>query len=41
MTGFADIIGRNFGGIKLPYNRDKSFAGSIGMFVASTSVSML
>ncbi|BBN09950.1 phytol kinase [Marchantia polymorpha subsp. ruderalis] len=39
--GFADIIGRNFGGIKLPYNRDKSFAGSIGMFVASTSVSML
>ncbi|KAK9054851.1 hypothetical protein SSX86_025930 [Deinandra increscens subsp. villosa] len=32
--GFADIIGRRFGKKKLPYNKDKSYAGSIAMAVA-------
>lgn len=29
--GFADIVGRRFGRQKLPYNHEKSFAGSIAM----------
>ncbi|XP_059430124.1 probable phytol kinase 3, chloroplastic [Corylus avellana] len=29
--GLADIIGRRFGGDKIPYNRDKSVAGSVAM----------
>ncbi|KAL2332995.1 hypothetical protein Fmac_014208 [Flemingia macrophylla] len=29
--GMADIVGRRFGGEKLPYNRNKSYAGSIAM----------
>ncbi|KAI3806622.1 hypothetical protein L1987_22533 [Smallanthus sonchifolius] len=29
--GIADIIGRRFGKKKIPYNKDKSFAGSIAM----------
>ncbi|XXG39765.1 hypothetical protein AAC387_Pa01g0640 [Persea americana] len=37
--GFADIVGRRFGSQKLPYNHNKSFAGSIAMasagFIAS------
>ncbi|XP_076909677.1 putative phytol kinase 3, chloroplastic [Bidens hawaiensis] len=37
--GIADIIGRRFGKKKIPYNKDKSFAGSIAMattgFIAS------
>lgn len=37
--GIADIVGRRFGKQKLPYNKNKSFAGSIAMatagFVAS------
>ncbi|XP_055812834.1 probable phytol kinase 3, chloroplastic [Solanum dulcamara] len=37
--GFADIVGRRFGKQKLPYNKNKSFAGTIAMatagFVAS------
>lgn len=33
--GFADIVGRRFGREKLPYNRDKSIAGSIAMIIAS------
>ena len=30
----ADIVGRRFGTEKLPYNRNKSVAGSIGMAIA-------
>ncbi|XP_040991465.1 probable phytol kinase 1, chloroplastic [Juglans microcarpa x Juglans regia] len=30
--GVADIIGRRFGSMKLPYNQQKSWAGSISMF---------
>ncbi|PON85908.1 putative phytol kinase [Trema orientale] len=29
--GIADIVGRRFGNIKIPYNRNKSVAGSIAM----------
>uniref|UniRef100_A0A1J3H442 Putative phytol kinase 2, chloroplastic n=1 Tax=Noccaea caerulescens TaxID=107243 RepID=A0A1J3H442_NOCCA len=32
--GMADIVGRRLGTEKLPYNRNKSVAGSIGMAVA-------
>ncbi|GJS21336.1 probable phytol kinase 3, chloroplastic [Tanacetum coccineum] len=32
--GMADIIGRRFGTKKIPYNKDKSFAGSIAMAAA-------
>ncbi|CAH8360520.1 unnamed protein product [Eruca vesicaria subsp. sativa] len=32
--GMADIVGRRFGTEKLPYNRNKSVAGSIGMAIA-------
>lgn len=31
--GFADIMGRRYGAIKLPYNRKKSWIGSISMFI--------
>lgn len=32
--GLADIVGRRFGSKKLPYNKNKSIAGSIAMVVA-------
>ncbi|KAK1437033.1 hypothetical protein QVD17_02818 [Tagetes erecta] len=38
--GMADIIGRRFGRKKIPYNKDKSFAGSIAMAVAGFFVSV-
>ncbi|KAJ8497262.1 hypothetical protein OPV22_007814 [Ensete ventricosum] len=31
--GFADIVGRRYGVTKLPYNQQKSWVGSISMFV--------
>ena len=41
--GLADIIGRRFGTIKLPWNSEKSWAGSAAMFVGAwiLSVGML
>lgn len=30
--GLADIIGRKYGSAKLPFNRSKSWAGSLAMF---------
>uniref|UniRef100_A0A0E0MIN2 Fatty acid desaturase domain-containing protein n=1 Tax=Oryza punctata TaxID=4537 RepID=A0A0E0MIN2_ORYPU len=39
--GVADIAGRRFGHIKLPYNPDKSYAGSIAMFLAGFLASIL
>ncbi|XP_074285561.1 putative phytol kinase 3, chloroplastic [Silene latifolia] len=41
--GLADIVGRRLGKHKLPYNKDKSFAGSIAMLVAGflTSVAFM
>eukprot|EP00879_Flechtneria_rotunda_P012397 GHRR01012945.1.p1 GENE.GHRR01012945.1~~GHRR01012945.1.p1 ORF type:complete len:195 (+),score=58.15 GHRR01012945.1:921-1505(+) len=32
--GFADIIGRRFGSVKLPWNSSKSWAGTAAMFLA-------
>ena len=31
--GFADLIGRRFGGAKLPYNENKSYIGSLAMLI--------
>jgi phytol kinase len=33
--GFADILGRRLGMVKLPWNQDKSWVGSLGMFIGS------
>lgn len=38
--GIADIVGRRFGSIKIPYNKKKSWAGSISMFVFGFSLSI-
>jgi hypothetical protein len=34
VSGLADIIGRRFGSHKIPYNRNKSLAGSVAMVSA-------
>lgn len=41
--GIADIMGRRFGTLKIPYNQQKSWAGSISMFLFGflVSISML
>ena len=31
--GLADLLGRRFGVVKLPWNKGKSWAGSLGMFL--------
>ena len=31
VTGLADVVGRRFGTQKIPYNRNKSIAGSVAM----------
>lgn len=31
--GLADVLGRKFGAAKLPWNKGKSWAGSLGMFL--------
>ncbi|XP_009783010.1 putative phytol kinase 1, chloroplastic [Nicotiana tabacum] len=38
--GIADIVGRRFGSIKIPYNKQKSLAGSLSMFVLGFLVSI-
>eukprot|EP00268_Persea_americana_P053482 TRINITY_DN6053_c0_g2_i2.p1 TRINITY_DN6053_c0_g2~~TRINITY_DN6053_c0_g2_i2.p1 ORF type:complete len:319 (-),score=49.99 TRINITY_DN6053_c0_g2_i2:332-1288(-) len=38
--GFADIIGRRYGTLKLPYNQDKSWAGSICMCFSGFAISI-
>lgn len=38
--GIADIMGRKFGHVKLPYNQDKSWAGSISMFAFGFLISI-
>ncbi|KAL7584387.1 probable phytol kinase 3, chloroplastic [Lactuca sativa] len=38
--GMADIVGRRFGKKKIPYNKDKSFAGSIAMAASGFIVSL-
>ena len=39
--GLADIFGRRWGSIKLPWNKGKSWAGSLGMFVGGWILSVL
>ncbi|CAN6362012.1 unnamed protein product [Urochloa humidicola] len=39
--GVADIVGRRLGQVKLPHNPEKSYAGSIAMFMAGFIVSVL
>ncbi|ERN01309.1 hypothetical protein AMTR_s00002p00254420 [Amborella trichopoda] len=38
--GVADVLGRRFGNHKLPFNKQKSWVGSICMFVFGFSVSL-
>eukprot|EP00667_Euglena_gracilis_P012831 EG_transcript_13197 len=38
--GLADIVGRRFGGVKLPWNSNKSWAGSLAMFIGGFALSM-
>ncbi|KAH8941238.1 hypothetical protein BDL97_14G027100 [Sphagnum fallax] len=38
--GFADIVGRNYGTEKLPYNHSKSYIGSLAFFAAASLASM-
>ncbi|KMS96693.1 hypothetical protein BVRB_8g200790 [Beta vulgaris subsp. vulgaris] len=38
--GVADIMGRKFGHVKLPYNQKKSWAGSISMFAFGFLISI-
>ena len=33
--GLADIVGRRFGAAKLPHNHNKSWAGSLAMFLGA------
>ncbi|KAG6529766.1 hypothetical protein ZIOFF_011980 [Zingiber officinale] len=39
-AGFADIVGRRYGTTKLPYNQEKSWAGSISMFAFGFLISV-
>ncbi|XP_039027921.1 probable phytol kinase 3, chloroplastic isoform X2 [Hibiscus syriacus] len=39
--GIADIVGRRFGGQKLPYNKNKSVAGSVAMATAGFFTSVV
>mmetsp|Transcript_41140 Transcript_41140/g.105180 ORF Transcript_41140/g.105180 Transcript_41140/m.105180 type:complete len:327 (+) Transcript_41140:138-1118(+) len=38
--GMADIVGRNFGGAKLPFNQAKSWAGSAAMWFFGSCLSL-
>lgn len=40
VSGVADIMGRKFGSVKIPYNQSKSWAGSISMFLFGFLVSV-
>lgn len=39
--GLADILGRKYGAIKLPWNKNKSWMGSLGMFLGGLALSWL
>lgn len=39
--GVADIMGRRFGSLKIPYNQQKSWAGSISMFIFGFLISIV
>jgi phytol kinase len=38
--GLADIVGRRYGTTRLPWNRSKSWAGSLGMFLGGWVLSL-
>lgn len=38
--GFADMVGRRLGTVKLPFNTNKSYAGSLAMFIAGGLMSL-
>lgn len=38
--GLADIVGRRYGRRRLPWNRSKSWAGSLGMLIGGWSLSL-
>jgi phytol kinase len=38
--GLADVVGRRFGSVKLPYNSSKSWAGSLAMFGGGSAMSL-
>lgn len=38
-AGFADIVGRKYGKLKLPYNSDKSYIGSVAFFMLASLAS--
>ncbi|GJN26082.1 hypothetical protein PR202_gb13984 [Eleusine coracana subsp. coracana] len=40
-AGFADIVGRRYGSLKLPFNTKKSWIGSISMFFSGFLLSTL
>ena len=33
--GLADLVGRRFGSIRLPHNKNKSWAGTLAMFLGA------
>ena len=39
--GLADLLGRRFGSLKLPWNQDKSWMGSLGMFIGGWSFALI
>jgi len=39
--GFADIVGRRYGSVKLPFNQKKSWIGSISMFISGFLLSSI
>ena len=41
ISGLAEIIGRRFGRLKLPWNRGKSWIGSLGFFSGSWFLSVI
>jgi len=40
LSGIADIVGRRLGSQKIPYNRNKSIAGSVAMALAGFLASL-
>ncbi|GJM88206.1 hypothetical protein PR202_ga04239 [Eleusine coracana subsp. coracana] len=41
LSGVADIVGRRLGHAKLPHNPEKSYVGTVGMFLAGFLASVL
>ena len=39
--GLADILGRRFGKVKMPWNLQKSVVGSLGMFIGGATLSII